>query len=430
LVVTVDCGIRYSVEVEAARRQGLDVIITDHHSVPNDLPPALAVVDPKQPGCSYPFKDLSGVGIAYQLARALYRALQQPEPSQELLALVALGTVSDIVPLSGENRSLVQSGLEIMRRTPYPGLQALMSAAGVAPTQLDSSAIAFRLGPRINAAGRLHTGQLALDLLLTDDPSAASQLAQQLSEVNAERQSQLVQQVALAQELIQGSSHPYILFAEHPAFHEGLVGLVASKLCEEYYRPAFVMKSGKETTRGSARSIEGIHVTEALSSCQDLMLRYGGHARAAGFTLSTPNVAVLRQRLEEYVSSLASEDIFTERLLVDAIVPLEMISPQSPAALSALEPFGEANPEPALATLGLVVTRVRQVGADNHHLRLDLSDGQRVLPAIAFRQGDKANALANGQLIDIVYHPSIETWQGQPTLQLIVQDLRPHHHNK
>ncbi|MCE5259537.1 MAG: single-stranded-DNA-specific exonuclease RecJ [Chloroflexi bacterium] len=426
LVVTVDCGIRSVAEVEAANRLGLDIVITDHHAIPPVLPPAYAVVDPKQSGCPYPFKELSGVGIAYQLSRALYHKLCQREPERELLDLVALGTVSDIVPLTGENRILVQHGLDVLHRTQRPGLQALMCTAGIVPEQADSTAIAFRLGPRINAAGRLHSAQLALDLLTTNEPDKAESLAQQLSAINGERQSLLNEQVELAQELLSKTNHERLLFAAHPDFHEGLVGLVASRLCEEYYRPAFVMKCGDENTRGSARSIEGLHVTAALDTCQDLLLRYGGHAKAAGFTLATRDIDNLRERLEQHIASLIQADTFTQRLLVDAIVPLEMISPHSPVALQSLEPIGDANPEPALATLALKVAHVRQIGADNRHLRLDVSDGNRALPVIAFRQGDKAAALANGQLIDMVYRPSIEAWQGQETLQLIAQDIRIH----
>jgi len=225
---------------------------------------------------------------------------------------------------------------------------------------------------------------------------------------------------------VTNANHDHLLFAAHTEFHEGLVGLVASRLCEEYYRPAFVMKSGEDTTRGSARSIDGVHITAALDSCQDLLLRYGGHAKAAGFTLASGDISALQERLEEHIASFATEDIFTQRLLVDAIVPLSMVSPQTPAILKALEPVGDSNPEPALATLGLRVTRLRQVGADYRHLHLEVSDGHRTLPVIAFRQGAKAEGLQAGQLIDLVYRPAFQLWQGQETLQLVAQDIRIH----
>ncbi|MHB9034841.1 MAG: single-stranded-DNA-specific exonuclease RecJ [Anaerolineae bacterium] len=426
LLVTVDCGVRSVAEVEAANGLGLDVIITDHHSVPVVLPPALAVIDPKQAGCPYPYKELSGVGLAYQLARALTRRPLECEPEPSLLDLVAVGTVSDIVPLTGENRILVQHGLHVLRSTPRLGLRALMNASGIVPTKVDSTSIAFRLGPRLNAAGRLYSAQLALDLLTTTELSQADALAQQLSEINSERQSLLDDQVGLAHALMGEDDGRSLLFAAHPDFHEGIVGLVASRLCEEYYRPTLVMKMNGENTRGSARSIEGLHITAALDTCHDLLQRYGGHARAAGFSLATSDLEAFRERLQDHLAAVVQEDSFIPRLLVDAIVPLDLITPGSPAALLALEPVGEQNPEPTLATLGLQLKSVRTVGTDAKHLKLEVSDGQRSLPVIAFRQGAKAAELKAGQRIDLVYRPSLESWQGRETLQLVAQDIRIH----
>lgn len=425
LVVTVDCGVRSVAEVDAARGMGLDIIITDHHSLSTTIPPAFVIINPKQPQCTYPFKDLAGVGLAYQLVRALCAGNITEQIGDDLLDLVALGTVSDVVPLVGENRLLVQRGIRALRQTRRPGLLALMRSADITPQAVSSEGIAFRLGPRINAAGRLRSAHLALDILTTNDPEQANMLARELSEVNSERQALLEKQVALArQSLGEIDSQPLLLVAD-PDFHEGIVGLVASRLCEEYYRPALVLKRGDEYARGSARSIEGVHITAALDSCSDLLFRYGGHARAAGFTLLTSNLGVFRERLLNFVTSQVQAETFQQRLLVDAIVPLELITGQTPAALDSLEPLGEGNPEPALATLGLRLTKMRTLGAGGKHLRLEVNDGARTLPVIAFRQGDLAASLQVGQLVDLVYRPTYQEWQGQTTLQLVAQAIRP-----
>lgn len=425
LVVTVDCGVRSVAEVDAAQDMGLDIIITDHHSVSTTIPTAFVIINPKQPQCNYPFKDLAGVGLAYQLVRALGAGNITEQIGDDLLDLVAIGTVSDVVPLVGENRLLVQRGIRALQQTRRPGLLALMRSADIAPQTVSSEGIAFRLGPRINAAGRLRSAQLALDLLITNDSEHANMLAKELSEVNSERQTLLENQVALArQSLGELDSQPLLLVAD-PDFHEGIVGLVASRLCEEYYRPALVLKSGDEYARGSARSIEGLHITAALDSCADLLFRYGGHARAAGFTLLTSNLGAFRERLITFMMAQVQEDTFQQRLLVDAIIPLEVITGQTPSALDSLEPLGEGNPEPAVATLGLRLTRMRTLGAGGKHLRLEVSDGARTLPVIAFRQGDLASSLHVGQLIDLVYRPTYQEWQGQTTLQLVAQAIRP-----
>jgi single-stranded-DNA-specific exonuclease len=425
LVVTVDCGVRSVAEVEAARNLGLDIIITDHHSVAGTIPPALVIINPKQPECEYPFKELSGVGLAYQLVRALCSGDIRERIGDDFLDLVAIGTVSDVVPLVGENRLLVQRGVRALRQTRRPGLLALMRSAGISPETVTSEGIAFRLGPRINAAGRLRSADLALAILTVEDPEQAEVLAGKLSSVNTERQTLLEKQVALArQSLGEFDGQPLLLVAD-PGFHEGLVGLVASRLCEEYYRPALVLKNGDEYARGSARSIEGLHITAALDTCADLLLRYGGHARAAGFTLANANLDAFQKRLTASITSQVQADTFQQRLLVDAIIPLALITGQTPAALNVLEPLGEGNSEPAFATLGLQLTRMRTLGADGKHLRLEVSDGARTFPVIAFRQGDQASALKVGQLIDLVYRPTYQEWQGQTTLQLVAQGVRP-----
>ena len=431
LVITVDCGIRSPDEVAYAHSQGVDMIITDHHSLAHDggeaeLPEAVAVINPKRPDSRYPFHDLAGVGVAYRLVEALFAALGPGAPAAEdYLDLVALGTIADVVPLLGENRLLVRWGLQRMRSQPRPGLRALLDVAGLAPEKVSSSDCAFRLGPRINAAGRLDSAVLAYDLLLADDMESAAPLASQLDSINQERQTLLADQIAAAQQHLGDIDGRRILIVDLEDLHEGVVGLVASRLVDHYHRPAVVIKRGAESSRGSARSIEGFSIIAALDAYSALFERHGGHDRAAGFTLSTDNLDALHTALTRYADEHIADELLSPRHSVDAIIPLTWITEETPATLARLGPFGEGNPQPALATLGLTVKIVQPVGRERQHLRLQVSDGQRVLTAIAFRQGQLANTLCVGDRIDLIYRPDINEWRGETDLQLVVQAIRP-----
>lgn len=432
LVVTVDCGIRSVDEANRARAIGLDLVITDHHSVPRELPPALAVIDPKRPDCRYPFEALSGVGVAYRLAEALFRVENRmrrhgttPLEHEQFLDLVALGTIADIVPLQGENRTLARRGLERMRLSPRVGLRALMAVAAVDPEKLDSQAISFRLAPRLNAAGRLENGRLAYRLLMSASEDEAGQLSSELDQINRRRQELLEQQLEEARQALgEGFGRP-VLIVDGPGFHEGIVGLIASRLTDEFYRPALVMRRGEETTRGSARSIEGFHITHALDACSDLLMRYGGHARAAGLTLATKHVPVFRERLESYCAEHIDEEILSRRLSVDAIVKLAEISEETISALATLEPFGEGNPGPCLASQELRVLASWAVGQDGKHLRMQVGEDGQSLPAVAFRQGHLASEFSRDDLVDLVYRPTINEWEGSAHIELVVEAIRP-----
>jgi single-stranded-DNA-specific exonuclease len=429
LVVTVDCGIRSPNEVAHAHSLGLDIIVTDHHSVPAQLPSTPAVIDPKRSDCPYPFKELAGVGVAYRLADALFRVQARmtgfdPSCLDELLDLVALGTVADIVPLIDENRTLVRRGLERMRSVPRPGLQALMDVAGVKVEDVDSQDIAFRLGPRLNAAGRLQHASLAYDLLMAETYEAARPLAEQLDAVNRERQSMLEKQVEQARQGLGDLDGRPLLLVHGPDYHEGLVGLIASRLTEEFYRPTLVMRAEEEGARGSARSVEGFHITHALDACADLLSRYGGHERAAGFSLPNENIPALYERLLAYADEHLDEETLSRRYTVDAIVRLDELHEGTPAALRMLDPMGEGNPEPALASTGLLARSVRTVGKEAKHLRLEVAGDGCSLCAIAFRMGDLAQTVRPGSHVDLIYRPDLNEWQGRTSLQLVVSALR------
>lgn len=429
VVVTVDCGIRSIDEVQAASR-GLDLIVTDHHTVDKELPPAVAIVNPKQPGCPYPFKKLAGVGLAFKLAQAILSVQRQmgPDPDlteDELLDLVALGTVADMVPLVGENRSLVRRGLDLMNRSPRPGIEALMADAGLRRGKIDATAIGFRLGPRINAAGRIDTAMLAYELLTERDPLKTRRLAGKLGKLNQHRQTLTETTVEAAEAQVRENDPDARLYlAASQDFAPGIVGLVASRLTEAHYRPSIVVELGNEQSRGSCRSIPEFDITKALDRCGDLLIRYGGHAAAAGFTVATEDLEALHRRLRKIADEQLAGVELRPTLEIDAEVPLEEVDWATHALLNELEPCGMDNPSPVLLSSGVEVRDQRSVGSEHKHLKLTLRDGRGAAwDAIYFRRGDLRGRLRGR--IDVAYTLEINEWNHRKRLQLNVQDLRP-----
>jgi len=440
LIITVDCGIRSVEEVAFANRQGLDVIVTDHHSIGPQLPPALAVINPKRPDCPYPFKGLAGVGLAYKLAQALLRTHDKTPirngfvvdlQEGDLLDLVALGTVADLAPLLDENRTLVQRGLARLNRTQRPGLQAMMGAAGVAPGQVTSTTIGFALGPRLNAAGRLDSAMLSYELLATDDVFKSSQLAGQLNALNARRQQVTAEAFEQAQAQIEADeaeSFLHVAASEH--FLAGIVGLVAGRLVEQYHRPTIVMELGPQQSRGSARSIAQFDITAALDRCaqEGLLVRHGGHAAAAGLTVENGKLKTLTSRLREIAAEELADKDLRPSLVIDAEVPLGPMDFAKLGQLQEMEPTGYANPQPRLLSRRVLVRDTRKVGADGAHLKMTVSDpaaGSRAnvtFDAIAFRQGHWHGRLPAH--VDLVYTMEENIWNGTRRLQLVVEDVR------
>jgi single-stranded-DNA-specific exonuclease len=430
VVVTVDCGIRSPDEVAHAMALGMDVIITDHHSIGPKLPEAIAVINPRQPDCPYPYKDLAGVGLSFKLAQALIRIHTQSKDGrdgleeEDLLGLAALGTVADLVPLTGENRSIVIRGLRQLNTSPRPGLEALMRQAGVTSGRVDTSAIGYGLAPRLNAAGRIAHSKLAYQLLTTEYPGEADRLARELDELNKDRRQMTSDSVLEARRLVQaeGVELP-LLFVARPDVPSGVVGLVASRLVDEYYRPAVVVEQGEVESRGSARSIPEFHITQALEKCAHLLVRYGGHRMAAGFTVRTSDLLKLKTCLVEQASQELEGKDLVPVLNVDAQVPLSEMGWQLWESLQKLEPFGFGNREPLFASLNVRLRDSRAVGSDGAHLKLLLSDGDGMWDGIAFRQGDWLDHLPNR--VDVAYHLQLNEWRGERRLQLNVQDIRP-----
>ncbi len=429
VVITVDCGVRSLDEVAFGTRLGLDMIITDHHAPTETLPDAFAVIDPKQPQCKYPTKDLSGVGVAFKLAQALLRVnarvpLKNPSPVSEdaLLDLVALGTVADLVPLTAENRALVQRGIARLRASERPGIQALIRHAALKPELIDAGHIGFTLAPRLNAAGRLEHALMAYDLLTTIYPDEAEALAQKLEETNRERQRLTSDLTTRARERVAARAETdALLFVTDPEFLEGIVGLIASRLVDEFYRPAIAVHRGETESRGSARSINEFNIVAALDACRDLLVRHGGHAMAAGFTVRNENLPALEERLREIAARQLSPAELAPTLAVDAEVALSEMNWALQKSLEQLAPFGYGNREPIFVSRNVLVREARLVGTE--HLKLILSDGQVVWDAIAFRQGSWLGSLP--QRIDVAYQLDARTWNGETRLQLNVKDLRP-----
>lgn len=452
VVVSVDCGIRSVDEAITATELGLDLIITDHHMPGDALPAATAVINPKQPGCTYPFKQLAGVGVAYKLAQALQQAYQAKPVEDDWLDLVALGTVADLAPLVDENRALVTRGLARINDQPRPGIKKLMNTAGLVEGAVGSRSIGFALAPRLNAAGRLESAYSAYDLLMAEDEAAAETLAWQLHAHNVDRQERTRAAVERARRVVEADGVGSLVYViAEPDFGEGIVGLVAGRLTEEFYRPVLVGHRGAELTRGSARSIPEFHITRALDECADLLVRHGGHSAAAGFTVPNENLWALHRRLmgiaareldgrtlepaldiDAELNLRGIDRSAVEDVLTAGAAPERRVSDESRArgatgldildGLDRLRPYGSGNPQPLFATYGLEVRRRKTMGEGGRHLKLVLHDGRQTWDAIGFHGAAWCDGL--GERVDVAYRLETNEWDGRRTLQLNLEDVR------
>jgi single-stranded-DNA-specific exonuclease len=428
LVITVDCGIRSPDEALHAKTIGLDLIISDHHHPDGDsLPPALAVINPKQHGDPYPDKDLAGVGIAYKIAEALAGIQQSAVSFQltDLLDLVALGTVADLAPLVGENRVLVRRGLKQISETKRQGLYSLAGIAQIKIDKITAGNIGFMLGPRLNASGRLESALASFELLTTTDFMRAGQLAQQLDVQNRHRQSITKSMQQQAEEIaLRDDPEGFLLFAAHEEFNPGVVGLAASRLTEVYYRPSVVAAKGAEETRGSCRSIPEFHITDALDQCRDLLVRHGGHAAAAGFTVKNGNLPELISRLKAIAKDQLDGKDLRQTLTADMEVPLADMNFGVLKHLAYLEPTGYGNPDAIFVSRGVKIRTFRAVGAEGRHLKLTLEDGPGLTyDAIGFRLGGMAKSLP--PRLDVMYTLEANEYNGRTSLQLNLKDVKP-----
>ena len=427
LLITVDCGIGADEQIRYANTLGMDVIVTDHHLISDGVPPALAVLNARQDGCSYPFKELSGVAMAYKLAEALLAKLCGLDAARERLRpqldLVALGLVADVAPLVGENRLLVKLGLEQIARGTRPGLRALVRSAGLGERSLDAELMSYTLTPRLNAAGRMGDARLSLDLLRAESEPEAERMALELEETNRWRQSATSAALSSAREELWHLPElppAVVLAGDYPA---GIVGLVAGRLAEEFNRPAFIIELGETESRGSGRGVPGFDVVRAMSGASDLLIRFGGHAQAGGFALSTSMLAPLRDRLIASAVEQLGTTIVRPELLLEAELPLSSVGPALYEYLSVLEPYGAGNSRPIFCSRKLQVRESRVVG--NGHLKLRLSDRTVVCSAIGFGMGAGDYDFARpGAIVDCAYSISRNDRGGTASYEMVLKDLR------
>lgn len=424
LLITVDCGVTSAPEVKIAESLGIDTIITDHHTIMPNMPKALAIIDPKRDDSEYPYGELTGVGMTFKLAEALYANLGKPWP-EHLLELAALGTVADVGPLTGENRYIVKRGVELINSTRNAGLRALAQSAKVKLGSVTTESLSFGLIPRLNVAGRLDHPGISLDLLTTTDSELALQLAEELSQKNVERQALTAKGVQEAIAQIESASDlpdavPSIIVVGHESWIPGILGLIAAKLVDTYYRPVVALNIGEDESRASARSIPEFNIVEALSESADLFSKFGGHAQAAGFTLPTADLSEVKSRLESRAEAMLEGQKLAPGIVVECEVSPGIFA-RNMAFIESLAPFGEANPSPVFLTRNASVLEARQVGAGGSHLKMKVAHDGAIIDAIAFRQGDKIGSTR--RRIDIVYNIGIDTWGYRPKLQMTVLDF-------
>lgn len=418
LLITADCGISSVAEVDYANELDLDVVILDHHTVPEQMPAAVAAVNPKRLDSPYPFDELAAVGVAYRFLQVLYESYGRTLDESEFIDLVALGTVVDVAPLFDENRRIVTDGLAQMRRGLRPGLEALASIAGTRPERFNAETLGFAIGPRMNAAGRLEHANIALDLMLAQTPSEARQLAEHLDLLNRQRQEQTADAFALAEELCGTADDPLVMIASD-RIHAGIVGLVASRLADRRNRPAIVLHQTADEARASARSIPGFDIVAAIRKEKHLLVRHGGHRAAAGFTVKNENLAILREHLINTAAELLDETTLRPLIEIDAEAPLSGLTGTEIKGLMRFEPCGQGNRKPVLLSRNVQLLSSRQVGADGSHLKVTVRDGLATWPAIAFRQGDADLA----DEVDIIYSLKRD-WKDE-RVELEILDIAP-----
>lgn len=425
LIIALDCGIKAVDKVAYATERNIDFIICDHHTPGEELPAAVAVLNMKRQDCGYPYKELSGCGVGFKLVQAY--ALRKGIPMERiytLLPLLAMSIASDIVPVTGENRILAFYGLRQMNACPSVGIQAITSVAGIEAKSITMSDLVFKIGPRINACGRMKSGKEAVELLITEDAAFARRQAEEVNNYNNERRDYDTRTTEEALEMLRtdpGNERKHTTVVYSPSWHKGVVGIAASRLTEVYYRPTIVLTAGENgIISGSARSVGSFDIYSAIDACRDLLTNFGGHKFAAGLSMLEADLPEFRRRFEEYVAAHIIPDQMQPTLHIEAEIALADITPQFFNILRHLEPFGPGNPRPTFLTRDLINNHgTRRVGKTGEHLRLDVTDRTAAMAGIAFGQGDKALHLQNGGSADICYHIEPNTYNHQTTIQMM-----------
>lgn len=429
LVITVDCGIASLEEALYAKEIGLDLIITDHHQLPPDLPQAQAVIDPKIAGKNLPWSELAGVGVAFKLAQALARDLDQEQLCLELLDLVTIGTIADIVPLQGENRILVKEGLKCLYKIGRPGLLALLNVSGIKTKEITTEQIGYMVAPRLNACGRLDKAELGVELLLCVDESRARELAEFMDLENRKRkdiESQIMEEaITEIDSKFDLTKDKFIVLASEN-WHPGVIGIVASRITEKYHRPTILINLEEGIGKGSGRSIPGCNLYEALARQKDLLVNFGGHEMAAGLTIKEENIPELRNNLNNYIQELLSDKEMTPIMQVDGEVYWEEVNKELVYELDKLAPFGCDNPQPVLVLRNKEIARCKEVGAKSNHLKCMVAGKNTYLDGIFFKHGALKAKIESWSKCDLAFVPEINTWNGSSRVQLVIKDIKPH----
>ena len=431
VVITLDCGIKAVEKVKYARTKGLDVIICDHHYPGEEIPKAIAVLDPKQPSCSYPYKELSGCGVGFKLIQAYSRVHGIPfNKIAHYLDLVAVSIASDIVPITGENRVMAYFGLKRLNEAPCTGLREIIRESEVTRA-LTIEDVVFKIGPRINAAGRMETGSKAVDLLVSSDTRLAIGISKEINNFNIERRSvdRIITTEAMrmiAEDQRKVNSRTTVLY--NPTWKKGVIGIVASRLIETYYRPTVILTESNGFATGSARSVHGYDLYQAIESCSDLLESFGGHMYAAGLTLKKENIRPFMERFEQYVNSTITEEQLVPRIFIDTELSFSEINDVFFKTMSQFQPFGPENMSPVFVSRNIFDTGSgRMVGSSGEHLKLDLcqeSTGQKSFSAIAFSQANHFEHIKGGNPFDICYSLEMNEFRGNRNLQLNVRDIK------
>jgi single-stranded-DNA-specific exonuclease len=422
LVITVDCGVTDVLQVRKAARMGLDIVITDHHTPLDDIPPAYAVVNPKLDGSAYPFSQLSGVGVAFKVLQALFRSLGRDDTLEWLLDLVAIGTVADMSPPLAENRYLIVEGLKRLNENPRLGIRELLKQTRLEPGGLDTDSISWIIGPCLNAAGRMADGLTGYNLLVTEDPQEAAGLAAWLAGKNRERQEMTTRVLDMARQQVREAGLPPLLIAAGKEYPIGIAGLVAGRLAEEFYRPSIVIHTTETQSHASCRSIPEFNMIAALNRFGHLFSRFGGHSQAAGFTLPTSRLPELREGLSELAVEELRDVELMPHLDIDARVRLNDLAGDTFASIQSLSPYGIGNPVPAFLSEGVEMLDKRTMGKDGEHLRLKLRQDDSVWDCVAFRLSNHQEELTSK--LDIVYNVEVDNWGGRNQLRLNLLDIR------
>ncbi len=425
LIITVDTGISASEQIRYAYSLGMRVVVTDHHECPEILPECEAVINPKRKDSTYPFKDIAGVAVAFKLVCALNEDVT--EMVDAFIDLVCIGTISDVMPLINENRAFVALGLEKLQTTENIGINALIEQAGIAGKTIDSISVGFIIAPRINACGRLDNAKRAVDMLITDDYEFAESTAKWLCEVNSKRQSMETKIFEEAVSIIEQNSlyKDRVIVIANEGWHHGVIGIVASKIMDKYYRPTVLLTVTGDVAKGSSRSIKNFDMYEGLTAVSELLVKYGGHSLAAGLTLNTSNIVAFRNEINKYAATVTKREDYIPELVIDCEVTPDIITEDNILSLSKLQPFGKDNASPLFAITGITVNNITTM-SNGKHLRMRVLKDGMFINAVGFGMGELINYIKIGDVLDICGSLGINEYNNTKSIQIILKDIRRH----